>query len=98
MEVQNNVGKNEWDNFLKSQHKHTNKKFQFEDFVFWFPKGEKTHLGKFKKRWFIPIRLHYCLPDNTILVSVNNYEPNPVLINVNNLKPYRYVNQTLKAN
>jgi hypothetical protein len=31
--------------------------FQFGDYVLWFPKGEKTHLGKFKKRWFGPFRV-----------------------------------------
>jgi hypothetical protein len=34
--------------------KNTKKKFQFGDYVLWFPKGGKTHLGKFKKRWFGP--------------------------------------------
>jgi hypothetical protein len=61
----------------------------------WFPKGEKTHLGKFKKRWFGPFRVQYCLPNNIILlVFVNNFEPNLVLINVNKLKPYTYVTIT----
>ncbi len=59
---------------------------------------EKTHLGKFKKRWFGPFRVQYCLPNNTVLlVSINNFEPNPFLVNVNKLKPYKYVDQTLKV-
>jgi len=33
------------------------KKFQFGDYVMWFPKGEKSHLGKFLKRWFGPFRV-----------------------------------------
>jgi hypothetical protein len=33
-----------------SQLKNIEKKFQFGDYVLWFPKGEKTHMGKFKKR------------------------------------------------
>jgi hypothetical protein len=44
LEAQNNVGANQWSRFLWSQHKHTKKKFQFGDYVLWFPKGEKTHL------------------------------------------------------
>jgi len=32
-------------------------KFQFGDYVLWFLKGEKTHLGKFKKRWFNPFKV-----------------------------------------
>ncbi len=68
------------------------KKFQFGDYVLWFPKGEKTNMGKFKKRWFGPFRVHYCLPNNIIILFfVNNFEPNPILVNVNNLKPYNYV-------
>ncbi len=81
-----------------SQQKHIKKKFQFGDYVLWFPKGGKTHLGEFKKRWFGPFKVQYCLPNNTILlISVNNFEPNLVLVNVNELKPYTYVDQTLKG-
>jgi hypothetical protein len=43
-------------------------KFQFGDHVLWFPKGEKTYLGKFKKRWFRPLRVQYCLPNNIVLL------------------------------
>jgi hypothetical protein len=28
--------------------------------------GEKTHMGKFKKRWFGPFRVQYCLPNNIV--------------------------------
>jgi hypothetical protein len=35
--------------------------------------------------------------NNVILVSINNFEPNPILVNVNKLKPYTYVDQTLKG-
>jgi hypothetical protein len=67
---------------LWNQQKHIKKKFQFWDYVLWFPKGENTHLGKFK--------VQYCLPNNIyFLVYVNNFEPNPILVNVNKLKPYR---------
>ncbi len=63
-----------------------------------FPKEKKTHMGKFKKRWFGPLKVEYCLPNNIILfVSVNNFEPNPILVNVNKLNPYTYVDQTLKG-
>ncbi len=62
------------------------------------PKGKNTHLGKFKKRWFGPFRVQYCLPNNIIIfIYVNNFEPNPVLVNFNKLKPYKYVDQTLKG-
>jgi hypothetical protein len=67
-------------------------KFQFGYYVLWFPKGKKTHMGKFKKRWFGPFRVQYCLPNNIVLiVYVNNFEPNLVLVNVNKMKAYTHV-------
>jgi mRNA-degrading endonuclease toxin of MazEF toxin-antitoxin module len=39
LEVQNNVGANQWNKFLWSQQKNTKKKFQFGNYVLWFPKG-----------------------------------------------------------
>jgi hypothetical protein len=60
--------------------------------------GKKTHLSKFKKRWFAPIRVQYYLANNTILlVFVENFKPNLVLVNINKLKSYKYVDQTLKG-
>jgi hypothetical protein len=86
------VGANQWSKFVWIQQKNIKKKFEFGDYVLWFPKGEKTHLSKFKKKWFGPFRVQYCLPNNIILlVFVNNFEPNPLLVNVNKLKPYKYV-------
>jgi len=68
------------------------KKFQFGDYILCFPKGKKTHLGKFKKKWFGPSRVQYSLLNNIVLrVSINNFEPNLVLVNGNKLKPYTYV-------
>ncbi len=57
LEAQNNVGANQWNIFMWSQQKNTTKKFQFGDYVMWFPKGKKSHLGKFKKRWFGPFKV-----------------------------------------
>jgi hypothetical protein len=37
--------------------KNIEKKFQFGNYVLWFPKGEKTHMGRFKKIWFGPFRV-----------------------------------------
>jgi hypothetical protein len=71
-----------------NQQKNTEKKFQFGDYVLWFPKGKKTHMGKFKKIWFSPFRVQYCLPNNIVLIIfVSNFEPNLVLVNINKLKP-----------
>jgi hypothetical protein len=63
----------------------------------WFTKGENTHMGKFKKGWSGPFRVEYYLSNNIIIISANNFEPNPILFNVNKLKLYRYVDQTLKG-
>jgi len=83
--------------FVESVETHR-KKFQFEDYVLWFPKGKKTHMGKFLKILFGPFKVQYCLPNNIVLfVYINNFEPNLVLVNVNKLKPYKYVHQTLKV-
>jgi hypothetical protein len=57
LEAQNNVGVNKWNRFLWNQQKNIKKNFQFGDYVLWLPKGEKTHMGKFKKRWFGPFRV-----------------------------------------
>jgi uncharacterized membrane protein len=55
-------------------------------------------MGKFKKRWLGPFMVQYFLPNNLfIFVVVNNFEPNPILVDVNKLKPYTYVDQTLKG-
>ncbi len=89
LEAKNNVGINQWSIFTKGQHKNIEKKFQFGNYVLRFPKGEKTRMGKFKKRWFGPFKIQYGLPNNiVILVAFNNFEPNLVLVNVNKLKPY----------
>jgi hypothetical protein len=57
-----------------------------------------TCLGKFKKRWFGPFMVQYCLPNNIVhFVFVNNFESNLVLVNINKLKSYKYVDQTLKG-
>jgi uncharacterized membrane protein len=42
--------------------------------------------------------VQYCLPNNIVIfVFVNNFELKLVLVNVNKLKPYTYVDQTLKG-
>jgi len=86
------VGVNQWSKFMWSQQKNTKKKFQFGNYVLWFPKGGKTHIGKIKKRWFSPFKVEYCLPNFiVIIVFINNFELNVVLVNVNKLKPYTYM-------
>jgi len=38
--------------FYGVNRKNIKNKFQFGNDVLWFPKGENTHLGKFKEIWF----------------------------------------------
>jgi hypothetical protein len=38
LEAQNNVGANWWSRFMWSQQKNIEKKFQFGNYVLWFPK------------------------------------------------------------
>jgi hypothetical protein len=41
LKSQTNMGANQWNRFLWSEQKNTKKKFQFGNYVLWFPKGKK---------------------------------------------------------
>ena len=63
--------------------------FKLGDYVLWYPKGQKTHIGKFKIRWYGPYRVRLVLPNHTVLIVSDQYfDPNPVLVNANKLKVY----------
>lgn len=52
---------------------------------------QHMHLN-FKEWWFGTYRIQYYLPNNTVsLVTIDNFDPNPVLVNMNKLKPYRFL-------
>lgn len=88
------VGTRQWYRSLRSQQHYCQKDFQLGDYVLWYPKGHKEHVGKFKRRWFGPFRIQYRLPNNTaLLVTIQQFEPNPVIVNINKLKPYRFYDQ-----
>ncbi len=97
-----NVGCRNYRNLLVEQNimesiKESKKQFNFGDYVLWFPKGNKSHLGKFIKKWFGPYKIQYVLPNNTmLLVTIKKFETNPMLINVNKLKPYKYMEFEVK--
>ncbi len=64
--------------------KNPEKQFSFGDYVLWFPKGNKSHLGKFTRKWFGLYRVHYVLPNNNVLlVTIEKFKANPMLVNVN---------------
>ncbi len=72
--------------------KESKKIIHFGDYVTWFPKGNKSHLTKFTRKWFGLYILQYVLPNNIVLlVTIERFETNPMLVNVNKLKPYKYM-------
>ncbi len=82
----------QWNRTLWSQQKISEKLFSFGDYVLWFPKGNKSHLGKFTRKWFgLYIIQYVLLNDIMLLVTIEKFETNLVLVNVNKLKPYKYM-------
>jgi len=68
------------------------KQFSFADYVILFPKGNKSHLGKFTRKWFGLYKVQYVLPNNImLLVTIEKFETNFVLVNLNKFKPYKYM-------
>ncbi len=77
---------------LWNQKNNIDKQFKFNDLVLWFPKKNKSHLGKFTRKWFGPYRVQYVLPNNMVLlVTLTNFEPNPMLVSINKLKSYKFI-------
>ncbi len=92
MQVAKTTKTQKWNRALWSQQKNPKKQFSFGNYVLWFPKGNKSHLGKFTRKWFESYRVQYVLATNTmLLVTIEKFETNLVLVNVNKLKPYKYM-------
>jgi hypothetical protein len=84
------IGIQQWNRTLWNQQKNPKKQFNFDDYVMQFPKGNKSHLEKFTRKWFKLYRIQYVLPNNTVLlVTIEKFETNLVLVNVNKFKPYK---------
>ncbi len=82
----------QWNITLWNQQKNLEKQFSFGDYVLLFPKGNKSHLGKFIKKWFGPCKVQYVLLNNImLLVTIEKFEANPMLVHVNKLKPYKSI-------
>ncbi len=60
------VGIQQWNKTLWSQQKILEKQFGFGDYVVWFPKGNKSHLGKFIRKWFRSYKVQYTFPNNIV--------------------------------
>jgi hypothetical protein len=76
------------------KHYGINKKIQKNNLVLviMFPKGNKSLLGKFTKKWFGLYKVQHVLPNNImLLVIIEKFETNLVLVNVKKLKPYKYM-------
>jgi hypothetical protein len=68
--------------------KESKKQFNFGDYVMWFPRGNKSHLRTFIRKWFGSYKIQYVLPNNIVLsMTIEKFETNHVLVNVNKLKP-----------
>ncbi len=92
MQARETIRIQQWNKTLWNQQKNPKKLFSFGDYVLWFPKGNKSHLGKLTRKWFESYRVQYVLPNNTmLLVTIEKFETNLVLVNVNKLKPYKYM-------
>jgi hypothetical protein len=58
----------------------------------------KSHMGKFIRKWFGLYRVQYVLPNNIILlITLINFELNPVLVNIKKLKPYKFIAQVVRC-
>ncbi len=92
MQVVKTIRIQQWNRTLWNQQKNLEKQFSFGDYVLWFPKGNKSNLGKFPSKWFGTYKVQYVLLNNTmLLVTIEKFETNPMLVNVNKLKPYKYM-------
>ncbi len=82
----------QWNRTLWSQQKNSKKQFSFGDNVSSCPKGNKSHLKRFTRKWFGSYKVQYVLLNNTmLLVTIEKFETNPMLVNVNKFKPYEYM-------
>jgi hypothetical protein len=90
MQVVETTGIQQWNRALWNQQNNSEKQLSFGDYFLWFPKGNKSHLGKFTRKWFRFYIVQYVLPNNTmLLVTIEKFETNPMLVNVNKYKPYK---------
>jgi hypothetical protein len=56
----------------------------------WFPKGNKSHLGKFIRKLFELYKVQYVLLNNIVqLVTIEIFETNHGLVNENKFKSYK---------
>jgi hypothetical protein len=79
----------QWNMVSWVQQTHKIKTFFMGDIILLFLKGIKEHTRKFKKQWFGPYKIQYCLPNNIVLfVNIDKFELNPILVNIDKLKPY----------
>jgi hypothetical protein len=71
------------------------KNSNLEIMSFCFPKEKKHIWANFRKDGLVHLRYNIAYRIITtiyvFLISINNFEPNPILVNVNKLKPYTYV-------
>jgi hypothetical protein len=57
MQAANMIRIQQWNRTLWIQQKKFEKKLSFGEYVLWLPKGDKSHLGKFIRKWFGPYKM-----------------------------------------
>ncbi len=55
--AQDLVVSNQWNTSLWSQNQFNETKFQFGNYILWFPGVVFKHVHKFQKRWFGPYKI-----------------------------------------
>ncbi len=53
----------QWNRTLWNHPKNLIKQFSYGDYVTWIPKGNKSHPGKFTRKWFKPYFVWCVLPN-----------------------------------
>ncbi len=75
MQVAKIIGIQKWNRTLWSQQIFFLRKLVLVIMFLWFPKGNKSHLGKLTKKWFGLYKIQYVLPNNTmLLVTIEQFE------------------------
>ncbi len=81
MQVAKTTRIQEWNKTFQGQQKKPKKQFSFGDYVQWFPKDNKSQLGKFTMKWFEPYIIQYVLLNIIVfLVTIEKFETNRMLV------------------
>ncbi len=92
IQVIETTGFQQWNIIVWSQQKNLLKNSILVIMFCGFQRANKSHLGKFTRKWFGPYKIQYVLLNNIVLLmTIEKFTTNHVLVNVNKLKPYKYM-------